>query len=243
MVPRTRPQGRRRWWLLLALGLAAVVGGGFPLLTQATAWGEPPDAGSVPGGQVARASQTGPPGPTELTEPSLESAAGLARADAAARAGSAGRVAPLAPPPVRMTLPRLGIDARVLPVSVGVDGLLAVPDNPRELGWWSGSGRPGMPSGSVVVNGHVDSATLGPGALFRLREARPGDKVLVVNSAQKAITYTVVARRRYAKASLPVAEVFARDVGPRLVLLTCGGLFDQASRHYADNIVVYAVPS
>lgn len=99
-----------------------------------------------------------------------------------------------------------------------------------------------MPSGSVVINGHVDSATLGPGALFRLREARPGDEVILTNAAQQPSRYTVVARRSYAKTSLPAAEVFARDVGPRLVLVTCGGRFDQESRRYADNIIVYAVP-
>jgi len=27
-----------------------------------------------------------------------------------------------------------------------------------------------------------------------------------------------------------------------LVLLTCGGAFDEATHHYADNVVVYAVP-
>ena len=47
---------------------------------------------------------------------------------------------------------------------------------------------------------------------------------------------------RYAKASLPAADVFARDVEPRLVLVTCGGAFDPATRHYADNVVAYAVP-
>ena len=99
-----------------------------------------------------------------------------------------------------------------------------------------------MPSGSVVIDGHVDSAALGLGALFRLREARPGDEVVLTNAPGGSTRYTVVARRSYAKTSLPVAEVFALDVGPRLVLLTCGGRFDQATRHYTDNVVVYAIP-
>ena len=99
-----------------------------------------------------------------------------------------------------------------------------------------------MPSGSVVIDGHVDSATLGLGALFRLREVRPGDEVVLLNAARRSTRYTVVARRSYAKTALPTAELFAADVSPRLVILTCGGAFDQATRHYADNIVVYAVP-
>jgi Sortase domain len=148
----------------------------------------------------------------------------------------------LAPPPVRLRLPRLHVDAPVLPVSVGPDGLLGVPANPRQLGWWSGSAGPGLASGSVVIDGHVDSATLGLGALFRLREARPGDEIVLENASGESTWYTVVARRSYAKTSLPMAQVFAAEVGSRLVLVTCGGAFDHATHHYADNIVVYAVP-
>jgi hypothetical protein len=150
--------------------------------------------------------------------------------------------AALVPPPTRLRLPRLHVDAAVLPVSVGTDGLLGVPANPRQLGWWSGSARPGLASGSVVIDGHVDSATLGLGAFFRLSEARPGDEIVLENATGASSGYTVVARRSYVKTSLPVAQVFAAEVGPRLVLVTCGGAFDQATHHYADNIVVYAVP-
>lgn len=231
MVPRTRTRGRGRrgWWFLLGLGVAALLSGGVPLLAQTADGVATQDAGSVPWERPARA---GPAG--TLHRP--------ARASPSIPAATTGRAAALRPPPVRMRLPRLNIDAPVLPVSVGAGGLLGVPDNPRELGWWSGSSRPGMPSGSVVLDGHVDSATLGLGALFRLREARPGDEMLLMNAAGAPTRYTVVARRSYPKASLPVGDVFAQDVGPRLVLLTCGGRFDQATGHYADNVVVYAVP-
>jgi hypothetical protein len=224
-VPRSsRPRdGDRGWWGLLALGVVCLVCGGVALVVQTAEASGQQDAGILPEQGVVQ------------VQP-----AGLV-AGVAPRVGSSRRVAP-APPPVRLRLPRLNVDARVLPVSVGVDGLLGVPDNPRQLGWWSASGRPGMPSGSVVIDGHVDSAALGLGALFQLSEARPGDDVILTNAGGRSTRYTVVARRSYAKTSLPVAEVFAANVGPRLVLLTCGGPFDEATRHYADNIVVYAVP-
>jgi hypothetical protein len=35
----------------------------------------------------------------------------------------------------------------------------------------------------ALIDGHVDSAKLGLGALFRLREARPCDDVLGMNAA------------------------------------------------------------
>jgi Sortase domain len=217
-----RRLGRRGWWCILALGAVCLVGGGVPLLAQAAEGGGQQDVGSLPGDGVARVHPGGRP------------------AVMLAPAAPASRAATLGPPPARLRVPRLGVDAPVLPVSVGVDGLLGVPEDPRQLGWWSGSSRPGMPSGSIVIDGHVDSATLGLGALFR--EARPGDEVVLTNAAGGSARYTVAARRSYAKTSLPVAEVFAQDVSARLVLLTCGGRFDQATRHYLDNVVVYAVP-
>jgi len=217
-----RQEGRRGWWFLLALGVVCFVIGVVPLLADLADAGRQ-DVGSIPVERIARVQ---PAGPDAGGDPRV----GLSPPAA------------VAAPPVRLRLGRLHIDAPVLPVSVSVDGLLDVPDNPRQLGWWSGSGRPGMPSGSVVIDGHVDSAALGFGALFRLREARPGDDVVLMSATGDSTRYTVVARRSYAKTSLPVAEVFAADVGPRLVLLTCGGLFDQGTRHYADNVVVYAVP-
>lgn len=226
-LPVRRSQaGRRGWWFLLVSGVTPLVCGAVLLLVHGGEVAGQQDAGSIP--TEITAERAGPVRPAQTV-------AGVA-------AGVGSDRPALAPPPVRLRLPRLDVDAQVLPVSVGADGLLGVPDNPRQLGWWSASDRPGMPSGSVVIDGHVDSAALGLGALFRLSEARPGDAVLLTNAAGSSISYTVVARRSYSKATLPAAEVFAADVGPRLVLLTCGGSFDQATRHYADNVVVYAVP-
>ena len=99
---------------------------------------------------------------------------------------------------------------------------------------------PGAGSGTVVIDGHVDSASQGRGALFPLSHAQPGD-VITVKTARGPFDYTVVARRAYLKSRLP-ADLFATDGRARLVLITCGGGFDPRKRHYDSNVVVYAVP-
>ena len=53
------------------------------------------------------------------------------------------------------------------------------------------------------------------------------------------MAYRVTARRELGKAALP-ADLFATDGPPRLVLVTCGGRFDRTTRHYTDNVIVYA---
>lgn len=81
----------------------------------------------------------------------------------------------------------------------------------------------------------------GAGALFHLAELRPGDPVLLATNAGQTLRYTVRAVRGYAKRDLPEA-VFARTGAPRLVVITCGGSFDERTGHSADNVVAYETP-
>jgi hypothetical protein len=160
----------------------------------------------------------------------------------AASSASRARVEPGASEiePSRLSLPTLGVDASVQPVDVRSDGQLAVPDDARVVGWWAEGARPGSPRGSVVIDGHVDTSRDGPGALFHLARLEPGAMIMITGSGG-SLMYRVEAVRRYPKTALP-AELFDRTGSPRLVLISCGGEFDRRTRHYADNIVAYAVP-
>lgn len=199
---------------LLALGVALIV-------TGVRIWPSAPrDIGTIP--------------PVTAPPPALAgpSAAGLAPTRTAASFV-----------PARVLVPRIGLDAPVVPVTVRPDGLLAVPSDVRTVGWWSAGAPAAAPSGSVVLAGHVDSARQGPGAFFRLRTLQPGDRVILSSAGGRTAAYTVAARRQYPKSALPAGQVFDQDTTPRLVLVTCGGSFDRATRHYSDNVVVYALPA
>lgn len=143
--------------------------------------------------------------------------------------------------PRRVALPTLGVTAPVVAVLPSPDGQLGVPDRPSVLGWWSAGATPGSGRGTVVVDGHVDTRTAGAGALFHLADLRPGNPVLLTTAGGQTLRYTIRAVRGYAKQDLP-AGLFTRTGAPRLVLITCGGPFDERTRHYADNVVAYATP-
>jgi len=142
-------------------------------------------------------------------------------------------VAPSAPAltPVRIELPSLGVGAPVVPVAVGGDGALGVPDDPRVVGWWAPAGD------TLVLDGHVDTAAEGPGVLFRLVDLASGDAVAITGANGVVRRFTVTDVRAYPKALLP-AEVFEPE--SRLVIITCGGHFDWHTRQYAENIVAFA---
>ena len=198
---------------LLALGIAFIV-------TGVRMWPSAPrDIGTIPPATAAPPAPAGPPaGPT----PSRAAAPFV---------------------PARVRVPRIDIDAPVVPVTVRPDGLLAVPSDVRTAGWWSAGAPAAASSGSVVLAGHVDSARQGPGAFFAIRTLEPGDRVILSSAGGRTAAYPVTARRQYPKSALPAGQVFDQDTAPRLVLVTCGGSFDPATRHDSDNVVVYALPA
>jgi hypothetical protein len=143
--------------------------------------------------------------------------------------------------PVRVRIPTLGIDASLTPSVVDVaNGVLGVPHDIRRPGWWRDGSAPGDRSGAILVAGHVDSASRGSGAFFRLPSVRKGTQVELRTRDGRTRRYRVVSVRLMPKKALPT-RIYSRRGRPRLVLVTCGGPFDEATRHYRDNVVVTAV--
>jgi len=147
-----------------------------------------------------------------------------------------GPAAPAAPAvPVRLSLPTLGVSALVQD-EVTTQGVLGVPPDPAQVGWWTGSDRPGSPTGSTVLDGHVDSARTGASALYRLTELRAGDPIVVSDAQGRDVTYRVYARQVYPKHRGLPGSLFTATGPPRLVLITCGGPFDGTARSYQGNV-------
>ena len=143
--------------------------------------------------------------------------------------------------PDRVRVAALGVDAPVVREEVDGRGELSLPQDSRTVGWWGAGAAPGAPLGTIVLAGHVDSEQQGAGALYPLARTPVGARV-VVSGPDGEAAYVVQARRRYAKEALPWRDLFRQDVEARLLLVTCGGDFDRATRHYSDNVVVYALP-
>jgi sortase (surface protein transpeptidase) len=143
-----------------------------------------------------------------------------------------------APRPVRVLVPRIGVDAPLVRLGLDARGALEVPRGFREAGWWTGGPRPGE-RGPAVIAGHVDSRT-GPAVFFRLALLRAGDVVVVRRRDGSRIRFTVRRVAHYPKARFPTTRVYGPTSRPELRLITCSGAFDHATGHYLDNTVVYA---
>lgn len=144
-------------------------------------------------------------------------------------------------PPVALAVPghveRLPVD----PVAAARDGSLDVPDSPFRLGWWALGARPGDPRGTLLLAGHLDTATEGAGPFEALHSLPLGAHAQVSAADGTRHTYRIVARRTYKAGALP-SDLFTSAGHPRLALVTCAGTFDPDARAYAENLVLYGVP-
>ncbi|MER6408954.1 class F sortase [Streptomyces viridosporus] len=178
--------------------------------------------------------------------PSDFSPAALARDTAAARPlGGAGPRADAphrSPPPRRVLVRDIGLDARVEPAGVTARGAVAVPEGPSTAGWYRFGPAPGSDRGSAVLVGHVDDDTGALGEFAALYEVRRGDRVEVRRAGADPVVYRVVSRSTVPKDDLP-SSVFRRTGAPVLTLVTCAPPFVPERGGYLANLVVTAVPA
>ena len=142
--------------------------------------------------------------------------------------------------PTEVVLPG-GAHAPVLPAST-VGGQLIVPERVQRVGWWDGGAEAGDPFGSVVLAGHVDSATDGIGFFVRLLRVGPGEVVVLRGDGHSA-SYQIGSVQSVPKDALATSSgAFDQTGDHRLVLITCTGAYDRARGGYDKNLVVTALP-
>lgn len=142
-------------------------------------------------------------------------------------------------PPVELHIPTIELHAEGL-VELGLTPArtLQVPWDYDKAGWYIRGATPGA-VGPAVIAGHVDSASA-PAVFHRLHELEPGDTVEVRREDGITAVFTVDEVGQYPKNAFPTEQVYADTEDSQLRLITCGGTFDEDTRSYQDNIVVYA---
>lgn len=139
--------------------------------------------------------------------------------------------------PVRLEIPSIGVDTALMELGLMADGTLEVPPDGSLAGWFTGAPTPGE-MGPAVIAGHVD--WLGPGVFHDLSLVAVGDSIVVSRADGSAALFEVTDVGQYAKSAFPTDEVYGPVSFAALRVITCGGVFDDATGHYDDNIVVFA---
>jgi hypothetical protein len=140
-------------------------------------------------------------------------------------------------PPVQLLIAQLDVHRAVEKVGVNQYGVMNVPVNSWNAGWYTGSPVPGAP-GDSVIEGHAGYP--GQPMIFgKLVDLHRGDRIVVVLADGSHRLFLVESTRSVSAGSaIPgLAEPYGV---PRLTLLTCTGHFDKKNKWYSDRLVLEA---
>jgi LPXTG-site transpeptidase (sortase) family protein len=139
-----------------------------------------------------------------------------------------------------LRIPRIGVDARVVPVKSNEDRVLEPPRDPDIAGWWSAGAAPGEPRGSAVVVGHAVRND-GGGVFDDIGDLDRGDAIEVEGS-DSTLNYRVKSVDVLSKHELArnAEEIFAQTGAGRLVVISCE---DWDGTAWRSNVVTIAVPA
>lgn len=139
--------------------------------------------------------------------------------------------------PQRLQIPKLHIDAPVWQVGLDADGAMESPYSSTAVGWFSPGFVPGM-AGNAVIAGHVDWVDHAA-VFYFIKNLGPGDQLSVTLDDGSVLTFAVDGVEVYEDGETPLERVFGAADAPHLNLITCGGVFNQATHNYDHRTVVY----
>ena len=144
--------------------------------------------------------------------------------------------------PVSLTIPAIGVNARVIPLGLDASGGVAIPplSTPFLTSWYDRGPAPGQ-DGPAVLLGHVDAAAVGPAVFYKIGDLVPGDLVYVTRRDQRTAVFRVTAVALYRQQDFPTKQVYGSTPNPTLRLITCGGDYDAQTHTYLDRTIAFAV--
>jgi LPXTG-site transpeptidase (sortase) family protein len=142
--------------------------------------------------------------------------------------------------PYTLRIPRIGVEAPVVPIESNDDRVLLPPQDPGVAGWWSDGAAPGEPEGSAVLVGHTVRYN-GGGVFDDVGTLRSGDTIEVEGS-HAALTYRVQSVDVLSKDDVArnAEQIFTQTGSGRLVVITCD---DFDGTVWRSNIITIAEPA
>ncbi|MDO8619738.1 MAG: class F sortase [bacterium] len=141
--------------------------------------------------------------------------------------------------PVRLTIPKISVDAVIVQVGVTELGAMDVPKDPADTAWFNLGPRPGE-IGSAVISGHYGWKDNVPAVFDSLHEVQKGDKLYVEDEAGMKMVFIVREVRTFGEND-DASEVFGSSDGKaHLNLITCEGEWNKARQSYGNRRIVFS---
>lgn len=140
--------------------------------------------------------------------------------------------------PRYLFIPKLSVKAMVKHLGLTKDNRIDVPKNVFDVGWYTGSAKPGQ-AGALVLDGHV-SSDLVPGVFYNLKDLHENDTITLEKGDGSQIRYRVVKIQVYDVDKVDMkAALSPISVKPGLNLITCTGSVIKGTRNYDKRLIVF----
>jgi sortase (surface protein transpeptidase) len=142
--------------------------------------------------------------------------------------------------PLRLRIPLINVDAPIEAVGISTSGTMSSPahDPWGDVGWYDAGPGPGQ-YGSSVIDGHLDRPGGSPAVFWLLSELHTGNEVDVMNSNRQTVRFRVVKIAYYPPQHAPLQEIFEKEDGTYLNLVTSAGDWIPSQHQTTLRLVIY----
>jgi hypothetical protein len=142
--------------------------------------------------------------------------------------------------PRQLIIPSLAIDANILPMGVTKENTIEAPTSAWDAGWYNKSALPGIATGAMIIDGHVNDTLDGAGIFYSISRLVAGDGITVEKGDMSRLNYRVTGVEQLPLDQVDVDNLIRSPLGG-LHLITCGGQYDESQKTYDDRVIVTAV--
>jgi len=142
--------------------------------------------------------------------------------------------------PIRLIIPKIGINAVIESLGITPTGEIGVPKGPATTAWFNLGPRPGD-IGNAVISGHFGYWKTGVGSVFdNLNKLVKGDNIYVEDEYGKTFVFIVRESKIY-DLSADASSVFnSVDGNSHLNLVTCEGVWLPAQKTFTNRFVIFS---
>lgn len=139
--------------------------------------------------------------------------------------------------PKNLQIPAINISAYIEQSGVTNNGEMEVPSAIANVGWYTFGAKIGD-IGSAVISGHLNGKNGEAGVFSNLNKLKKGDKIFVTDETGNILIFIVTGSSLY-KAGY-AEEVFTKNDGKYLNLITCYGFWNKSRKSYDKRLVVFS---
>lgn len=138
-----------------------------------------------------------------------------------------------------IAIEKLGVRARVLPMSVNADNSLQAPVNIYDTGWYTASAKPGQ-VGAALIDAHASGVTRA-GVFAYVDTLKIGDEMTVENGVGEVFTYRVTHKETVALDDVDMSKLLLPygTATEGVNLITCTGEWVEEKKTFDHRVLVY----